>query len=348
MLRVVCYSCRCLLLLVSGCWFLAACGNNSSDKAPESTSDTLPADIKAINEKINNDRGNADLYFQRAKADFQHKNTDEAFNDMRIAMKIDSVKPDYYIFLSDLYFTQNKTKDTRDLLRKAISLDTANSEALMKYSQLFYLLRKYDTATFYINRALHHNNSSAVAHFQKGMILKEWGDTAKAISSFQDAVQHDQNYYDAYMQLGLLLSIKKNPLALGYFDDAINLKPNSIEALYAKGKCFQNTQDYDNALKTYAALLAIEPLNQDAMFNTGAVLFEQKKYDEAMEKFNEILKRDDNFYRAYYGRGRCHEAKGETQKAIEEYKKCLSIKPDYDLAAVQLDIIDRKALKKRS
>lgn len=338
---------RLLLIVLLFTFFLSSCGNGNDEKFPVALNDsTTPSDIRVINQKINNDRNNPDLYFQRAKSYFSHGDFQNAVSDMQIVLKIDSNKPDYYIFLSDLFFTQNKTRDTRDLLRKAIALDSSNSQALIKYSQLFFLLRKYDTATFYINRCLYYDNSIPVAHFQKGMILKEWGDTAKAISSFQSAVKLNQKYYDAYMQLGILHSAKNNPLALGYFDNALNINSMSIEAHYGKGKFLQIAGDYENALKEYNSILAISPEHQDATFNIGAIYYEQKKYDEAMQKFEMTIKRDQNFYRGYYGKGRCFEVQGEKQKAIDEYKKCLVIKPDYDLAAIQLDIIDKKAKKK--
>lgn len=321
---------------------ITSCGNSENQTQETTSNDSIPADIRAINEKINSDRNNADLYFQRAKSNFAYKNFETAIGDMKIALKIDSTKPNYYIFLSDLYFTQNKTKDTRDMLRKAISIDASNSEALMKYSQLFYLLRKYDTATFYINRSLYYDRANGVAHFQKGMILKEAGDTATAISCFQSAVELNQKYYEAYMQLGLLLSAKKSPLALGYFNNALDLDSKSIEAYYAKGSLLQNMGEYESALKQYNTILSLSPEHQDATFNIGTILFEQKKYDEAMKKFELTIKRDENFFRGYYGRGRIFEALGQKQKAIDDYKQCLAIQPDYELAALQLEIISQK------
>lgn len=333
---------NCLIITL----FLSSCGNGEGDKQIISSNDSTSPDIRAINEKINSDRNNSDLYFQRAKAYFAHKNFETAIGDMQIALKIDSSKSDYYIFLSDLYFTQNKTRDTRDVLRKAIALDSSNSQALMKYSQLFYLLRKYDTAVFFINRSLHYDKANAVANFQKGMILKEWGDTAKAILSFQSAVEFNQKYYDAYMQLGVLYSAKNNPLAVNYFDNALNIDSKSIEAHYGKGKFLQMAGDYENAMKEYNSILAISPDHQDATFNLGAIYYEQKKYDVAMQKFETTIQRDENFFRGYYGRGRCYEAMGQKQKAIDDYKHCLALKPDYDLAAMQLDIIEKRRGKK--
>ena len=321
---------------------VSSCGNHEGDKQSSESNDSTPADIRAINEKIEKDRGNADLYVERAKAHFDHKDCDPAINDMKVALNIDSSKADYYVFLSDLYFTQNKTRDTRDMLRKAMKLDTSNAQAMMKYSQLFYLLRKYDTAIFFINRSLHFDRANSVAHFQRGMILKEAGDTAKSISSFQSAVELNPDFFDAYMQLGILFSMKKVPLAVEYFNTALKINPKSVEALYGMGKFLQNVGEFDKSLKAYNGLLAIAPDNQDAIFNIGAIYFEQKKYDEAIKQFETNLQRDINFHRGYYGRGRCYEAMGEKQKAIEDYKHCLAIKPDYELANTQLEIISKK------
>lgn len=333
--RLVCRTTMLLVLLSA----IFSCGSGTSDKEAVASNDSTPADIRSINEKINNDRGNRDLYVERARAWFAHKEYEAAIGDMKIALNADSSRASDYIFLSDLYFTQNKTRDTRDMLRKAIALDSSNAQALMKYSQLFYLLRKYDTAIFFINRSLHFDRANATANFQKGMILKEASDTAKAISSFQSAVELDPDYFDAYIQLGILFSIKKNPLAVEYFNTALKIEPKSIEALYGMGKFLQDAREYDNALKVYENLLAISPENLDAVFNTGAIYFEQKKYQEALQKFEATIQRDSNFHRGYYGRGRCYEAMGEKQKAVLDYRKCLAIKPDFDLAAIQLDQI---------
>lgn len=325
----------CLIIVLA----FSSCGNGGSSKGDTTSNDSTPADVRAINEKIDSDRNNPDLYVERAKAHFAHKDFETAIGDMKIALNIDSSKADYYIFLSDLYFTQNKTRDTRDMLRKAMQLDSTNAEAMMKYSQLFYLLRKYDTAIFFINRSLHFDRANAVANFQKGMILKEAGDTAKAISSFQSAVELNPDYFDAYMQLGVLFSMKGNPLAAEYFNTALKIEPKSVEALYGLGKFLQDGGEYENALKVYDGLLAIAPDNQDAIFNIGAIYYEQKKYEEAVRKFEQTIQHDENFYRGYYGRGRCYEALGEKQKAIDDYRHCLAIKPDYTLAAIQLDMI---------
>ncbi|HEY4799090.1 MAG TPA: tetratricopeptide repeat protein, partial [Bacteroidia bacterium] len=267
----------------------SSCGNKDLKKEKQVAGDTAYPEILALNKKIEADRNNSELYYQRAKARFFHRDFQNAIADMQIVLKIDSTKSAYYIFLSDLYLTQNKSKDTRQMLRKAIAVDSSNSEALMKYSELFYLMRKYDTAIFYVNRSLHFDRNNPLAHFQRGLILKEWGDTAKAIASFQLAVELNQKYFEAYMQLGIINTAIKNPLALEYFNTALSLDPKSVEARYAKGFYLQSAGELPKALEEYKAILDIYPDHKDARYNTGAILHEQKKYAEAIQQFETIL-----------------------------------------------------------
>ena len=81
------------------------------------------------------------------------------------------------------------------------------------------------------------------------MIFKEVGDTAKAVSSFQTAVENNPDYYEAYLQLGMLYYSILDPLALNYLDNAINLNPKSVIGLYTKAMYFQKTDDIDMAIK---------------------------------------------------------------------------------------------------
>lgn len=324
------------------CSALFSCNPAREDLPLPESNDSLPADIQAVNLKIREDRNNPSLYFERAKAYFAHRDVEHALSDVQIALKIDSTVAAYHVFASDLYFTQNKTRDAKNELKVAIALDSAHSEALIKYSQLFYFFRKFDSATIYINKSLHFNKTNPVAHFQKGMILKEWGDTAKAISSFQTAVEYDQQYYDAYMQLGLLHSYLKNPLALGYFDNALQLQQGSVEARYAKAVFLQSTEKYDAALAEYERILKDHPDHRDASYNIAALLYEQNKTDEALKKFELLIARDANFDRAHYGLGMCYEKKGIIYKAKEAYKMALAINPQFEPAAQQLDGLNKR------
>lgn len=294
--------------------------------------DTLPvpSSISEFEQRIKTDPNNADLYNQRAKYYFDHKEFGPALSDVTKAISIDSIKGDYYLTLSDIYFASGKTRDSKSTLEKCIAVDPKNTEAMMKLAELYFYVKKYQDAMDHINMALKVDEHIGKAYFMKGMIFEEQLDTAKAISSMETAIEQDPNNYDAYMQLGFLYAAKKNKLAIEYFDSALRLKPKSDEVLYAKGKFYQNLEEWDNAVKTYEQLSQIYPDNKSAHYNLGVIHFGiTKEYLKAIKQFDEVIRINPNYYQAYYGRGSCYEATGEKKKAAEDYKFVLKLKPDY-------------------
>ena len=199
--------------------------------------------------------------------------------------------------------------------------------------QLHFLVKKYQEAFDDINKALQINRFLAKAYFIKGMIYKETKDTVRAISSMTTAVEQDQQYYDAYMQLSLLYASKKDKLALEYMNNALRLKPASEEVLYAKGKFYQDIEAWDNAITAYTELIRQFSNNKYVHYNLGVINGGQKKeYEKAIKNFDAAVKIDPEYFQAYYGKGTCYELLGDKKNAIENYKEALKIKPDYSPA----------------
>jgi tetratricopeptide (TPR) repeat protein len=255
---------------------------------------------------------------------------------MIAALNIDSSKSVYYMTISDLYFLGNKTGKSKLALERAISLDAKNVDAMLKLAELYLYVAKHDKSIEYINMALKVDMYNSKGYFMKGMNYKELKDTAKAISSMQTAVEQDQQYYQAFMQLGILCAAQKNSLAVQYYKNAIRLNPKSTEAIYGLGKYYQDIEDYANALTTYKSILDYEQ-NPNVHYNIGAIhLGNTRKYDLALTHFSDVIKIDPKYTDAYFARGVTYEKMGNKKSAIADYQACLAISPDYQLAKIAL------------
>jgi tetratricopeptide (TPR) repeat protein len=108
-----------------------------------------------------------------------------------------------------------------------------------------------------------------------------------------------------------------------------------------------------------AALVAGAPLAVRAqsevgeMFNpylaeknleVGEFYLKKKKYDAAIERFQESIKYKSNFARPHRLLGLCYEKKGDLEDAVEYYEKYLKILPSADDAE---DVRKRIAKLKR-
>ena len=319
--------------------FLTSCGDQPKKievKKSDSTSVKTPEALSKLNDSINSEPQNPNLYYHRANYYCKTQQIDMGMNDIQKAIQIDSTKSEYYITLSDLCFVSNKTGDSKTALEKAVKLNDKNINALLKLAELHLYVKQNDQSIEYLNQVLKIDQYNSKAYFMKGMNFKELKDTAKAISSMQTAVEQDQQYYNAYMQLGLLCAAKNKKVAADYYKNAIRIQPKSVEAWYDLGKFYQDEHDWNNAMGTYSTLLTFDQ-NKNAAYNLGAInLLEIKNYPKAIEYFTAAINIDAKYVDAYYGRGLSLLANKNKEEAIKDFNTCLSIDPAYSPAIESL------------
>lgn len=138
-------------------------------------------------------------------------------------------------------------------------------------------------------------------------------------------------------------------LMVAAFGGAVAEKVRQGNELYSLNK-------YTEALDAYNTALALSPENASIVFNTGAVLHQQKKYDQAIESFTKVIasaEGNELKEKAYYNMGNSLFMQGvdrgdvnKLAEAIESYKKALELNPDDQDAKYNLEIT-RKHLELR-
>jgi tetratricopeptide (TPR) repeat protein len=303
--------------------------------------DSIHIKIAKINELINQNPKSADLYNDRALLYIEKQSFDSAFVDIRKALLIDSSKSNYFCTLSDVYFANGKVDKSSQALSKALLLDPKNNEAYLKLAEIYFILKNFDKCFENLNKSVELEKLNPKAYFIQGMAFKQMGDTAKAISSMQTVVEQDPGYYDAYIQLGLMHAEHHNKLAIDYYNNALRIDPQSIEALYNLGMFYQENDMIDNAIISYNSILKIEPKNKYANYNIGYIyLVYLNKFKEAINYFSEALKIDPKYTEAYYNRGLCYEMLGDYTNARADYHNATNITPNFENAVIGLNRLD--------
>ncbi len=331
-----------LLVLLTPIFILfIGCPKNSGDKII--LTDSIKNSVEQLSELIRQNPRGADLYFYRASLYLKNGDGTSALNDMMDAVRIDSAKAEYFLLLGDIYFSKLFIAQAVSSFERCIALDPKNISAELKLSELFLYLKKYQDCIEHADNALRIDKTNAKAYFLKGFMFKETGDTARAVSSFQTAVEQTPGYFDAYIQLGNLLALKKNSIALNYYDHALQLKKNNPEALYGMAMYYQENDSIDTAEKLYQKILETSPDYKDALFNLGYIqLVYRLNYKNAVEYFNAVCRLDTGDVRAFYNRGLSFEQMKKKDAAEADFRKALQLSPDYELAQEGLKRLRKK------
>lgn len=300
-------------------------------KRLEEVKDSL---LQELNEKIRAAIDQADLYLRRSSIYERFGDLSSAEADLERAYAIDSTSLPVLIAHSDYYLRRGELNPSLAYLKQARYFHPEAASVYLKMGELYLIGKNNRKSLQQADLAIKYDMYNAQAYFLKGFNFLELGDTLKAISSFQTTVEQDPEHFEAYMQLGLLNSIKKDSLAIDYFENALEVKPHDKEAMYGIAMFQQENEMYNEALKTYHEILKHHPNFREAHYNLGYVhMYYLQLYRQASLHFSDAIEVDPNYYQAYYNRGYCFELLGDINNAIKDYQKSLSIQPDYDLAA---------------
>lgn len=312
-----------------------SCGGKKSSST--NGNDSIVNKLDILNEQIENDPNNANLYYERANYYYAIRNAKDAGLDIAKAIELDSMIAKFHLLQSDIFYATNQVDKAQTAIEKSIKLDPKSEEANLKMGELKFYLKNYKDAFKYLDEALRINKYNAKTYFIKGMCFKENGDTGLAISSFRTCIEQDPQFFHGYMQLGNLMAAQNNPLAENYYLNAIEVNNTQIEAFYALGYYYQEHGRSDDAIKVYGDLLKMDPKNAPTIHNIGYIhLFKKSDPAKSLQYFTDALNIDPRLDNAQYHRGVAYQQLGNKEPAIADFKKVLERNPDFQLAKDRL------------
>lgn len=326
-----------LLALLGG---LLACGGQQEgeqqEEQPKIGSTGNPT-IDGLTQEIAKDQGNPALYAQRGDVFYENRGYDEAILDYAQAIRLDSTEPVYYHKLADAYLDYFKSRRALEILEGAAERFPEHIPTLLKLSEYHLILTQYEESMRTIDRILKIDPQNAEAYFMFGMNFEERQDTARAINSYQKAVELDAELVDGWINLGQLYAGIGDPLALRYFDNATRIAPENITALHAKADYLTSTGDLEGAVSLYRKIATLDPQYEEAYYNSGLLYLDMDSLSKAEQQFDLTVKTSPTHIRGYYFRGLSRELQGEVEAAIADYEQALRMAPEYEKAQAGLD-----------
>lgn len=310
--------------------FFTSCGSNqgNEDNILEKNSNNKPAELASLDSLIEVAPRNAENYYNRSIYYKNNGNYPKALTDAYSATFLDSSNVNYVINESELYLKLSRVEDAIASLRKGINNNKENEalyESIIEYS--FYA-KQYEQALNFANDLLRINKFNANAYFFKGLIYRDLNNIDKAISNFQTCVEMDPQFYNAYMQLGLIYDEIGDETALQYFNNALRIDSNSREAKYAIAYFYQQNKQTKKAISTYKEMISKNPKDEELFFNVGYCYIDLDSLEKAYKNFDIATKIQPQYTGAYYMKGYVCELMNNKEEAINNYNQALKLLPN--------------------
>lgn len=320
---------RYLTTIFMALFFLSflACGSESNTEEVQNTGEQIgstgnPA-IDGITAKIATTPNDPSLYAARAELFYENGGYDEAIGDLQKALLMDSVNVEYHHLLADVYLDYARSRMAMRTMERAVKLYPERIPTLLKMSEFQYILKRYDESMKTIDQILQLDPQNAEAYFMFGRNFREMGDTIRAINSFQSAVENDPELVEAWIYLGQLYEGIGDPLAERYYKNALEVRPNDVNALHFNALYLQNKHDLEGAIELYKRISAIDYQYAPAYFNTGLLYLEMDSLEQAQKHFDLTVQTSPTHIKGYYYKGYSAELAGDKEEARANYQQVL-------------------------
>lgn len=130
-----------------------------------------------------------------------------------------------------------------------------------------------------------------------------------------------------FRQGRLELAKKDTAKAREYFNQALVLKPNYAQALFALAQLDANEGKIDQAIANLGQVAMLAPLDAGVHFQLGFLKYHQKSYPEAVIYLQKALSLDKNFDNAKYFLALSYDYLGQTDQAIELFGELVKTNP---------------------
>jgi tetratricopeptide (TPR) repeat protein len=172
---------------------------------------------------------------------------------------------------------------------------------------------------------------SAEDYFHKGQEAK---DPQEKIGFYDKAIELKPNYAEAYNYRGLAYNDKKfYEKALSDYNKAIAFNNNYASPYNNRGNYYAMVKkEYGRALQDYDKALTLSPKDARIYSNRGFVYDRINDPENALRDYNKALQLDPNLVSAYVNRGVLYSKKKEYDKALQDFNKAIELNPHYEVA----------------
>ena len=222
-----------------------------------------------------------------------------------------------------------RIQEAINLYRKLLRKQPANAQLLFLLGTANSQIGQVELAIEQLKQSLLFDDANPITYLQLGTLYLDRQHRDEALIYYDKALALKPDSVEAYNNRGsALMGLKRTDEALASYDKALALKPDHVTAHNNRGSALQELERLSEALISYDKALALKPDYAEAYYNRGNVLKDLKRLDEALVSYDKALALEPDYAEAYYNQGIVLIELERMDEALASYNRALSLQPD--------------------
>lgn len=307
--------------------WVSSCTDKNSD-SPFGEILSLPP-FKSLTDSIREFPENDALYFRRAVLLNTNNQPGPALADFKKAWSLK--KDERYAFGLGNLLLEKKPDSAVLFLQSALTELPSSFLLRLTLARSLAARNRTDEALQTCDALLGQNPEQVDVIKLKAELLGRKGRDTEAIAILEKAYQLTPFDIDLNYELAFKYAEAKHPAVLALCDSLIRVDTLNLHAepYYYKGIYFSNTGDKPSAIRQFDEAIRHDYNYLNAYIEKGRILYEQKKYKEALDVFNLANRISVKFPDAWFWMGKCQEALGQTGEAKLNYQRAHGLDPSF-------------------
>lgn len=272
--------------------------------------------VAYLSEKSSNDSTMQNMLYDYAYKLHKENKIDDAINAYNAVIKNNPSKVDAYVNSAICYASNGDYKSAQNILNIAKERFPKNNMVLKTLQDV-----QKDSISTVLAKAIeaYENKDYKTALQQYMAVNPATEDSLTGIAACYQALEYPEK-------------------AIEFYKKAMTIASQNSEIPYYIGYLYSEQQRWAEAEEYLKKSLAINPESEAknllpyvlqnfslAEYNDAVTLFEDNKFEAALTKFNNIIKKQTDNAFAYYYRGLIYDEQKKYKLAVEDYKKFMTI-----------------------
>ena len=254
----------------------------------------------------------------------------EAVTEFRTVVQEDPFDPKGYYQLARAHLLSGERHLAIDNLKKALSINPHQREALDLIVNLYLGEKAYDDGIAFLEGILGKAPKDLFAISRLGDFYWLKGDVKRAERAWRLLVEQEPENPEGFIKMSLVHAKKKDyPAAEAALDKALALQPDNLNILKRVVVLQMVLKKPDRALKKcLEQIKKVPPAEPEIRMLMGGIYSSQKQYSQAEDQIRKVLKHKPESIAPYAAMAELYYRQGKIEKGIEELRLALKRKPD--------------------